>query len=515
MSGESDGPQGAAGRPPESPEHPTFGSRSIVPVPVLPAGWGPAASSFDPPAPPPPPSSRRWRQRIVLVCVAAVALLGGGVYAVAGSSSNRSPAVIVQTALRRTLDLNTAALIFSGSQSVSGQSETVTGTGEIDFPDSSLDMSLYVPVNGQSLSLQVIYTAGGIYETGQALTDHSLPGKSWILIDLKSVLRLEPKAAGLFLSANPASLLPLYESKGDSVRLLGPAPKTKSATRTYAVTVPPASYQHELALLPPSAQQDLSGLAFNRQPTDISVNSRGLVDKVRIRYDLGSAVKVDETLDFSEFGADLQVSPPGSDSTMTLQQFEQASTNETSSDLQKQLITATDIGAGTKSVPVPPSQEADCFDPTPLLDASRGDQTGSASTMLEQPLQDGGEFDAFEEIAAYPPDQEEAVFSQIVQQLDSCHQEKGVTSEGDQVTLTISPLTLPMSSQTQLTPFDLDITKSYTEMTDYPDGSHGFVDLAAFAQGEKIVILYFGETSHQSAEYFLSLADTASQRMTP
>lgn len=447
--------------------------------------------------------------------MAAVALLGGGAFAIATASSNRSPAEIVATALRRTLDLKTAAFIFLGTQSAFGQSQTVTGSGEIDFPDSAIDMTIYLPVNGQNLSLQVIYTAGGIYETGQALTDHSVPGKAWISIDLKTVLQLEPKAAGLFLSANPASLLPFYESKGDTVRLLGPPPRTKNATRTYAVTVAPASYQHELALLPRSAQQDLSGLAFSQEPTDISVDRSGLVSKVRIRYDLGSTVKVDETLDFSQFGADLQVSPPGPNATMTLQQFVQASTAETSSDLQRQLITASDIGAGTKSVPVPSAQPADCFDPRPLLDASRGGQTGSASTMLEQLLNDGTQFDAFEEIAAYPSEQEEAVFSQIVRQLDNCHQETGVISDGAQVTLRIAPLALPTASRDQPTPFDLDTTKSYTELTVYPDRSQGFVDLAVFAQGEKIAILYFGEMSDQGAGYFLSLADTASQRMTP
>jgi len=483
--------------------------------PAVPA-WGPPVLPADPVDVPTRGSKRPARVRIAVAVVVVVSLVGGAAYALISSGSHRSPAVIVADALRATMSRKTAAVTFSETDTAAGVTTKVAGSGSIDFAQSSLDLVVYIPVKSQSLQLEVIYTADGYFESGPGITDHSIPGKSWVSVSLKDVLSSDPQAAGLFVSANPAALLPYYGNRDDVVKLVGPRPKTRSAARTYAVTVPASSYQRELALLPQSAQNGLKNVSYKQLPTDLSIDSSGMVREARMRFDFGSALQVDETLDFSQYGASLSVTPPAPDATMTVQQFVAASSGESSAALQGELLTPSDIGTATTAVQPPAPVSGDCFDPRPLLGASRAAQSGEASELLEQPLKDGGHFDMFEQIAAYQPQYESQVFSQIVGQLDACTHEQGYIKGTDvSIPMAISELPLSSDTDTRLAPFDFDASKAYQKVATYPDGSHGYIDLTVFVQGEKIAIVSFGQLGATDAPFFLSLADTASQRMTP
>jgi hypothetical protein len=391
MSMEPDGPQPAdpesfAYPPPAlpypAPADPFAGEATPFDPPAAPPsqppGWGPPppppadplageATPFDPPAappsqppgwgpPPPPPAARRRHRLLALTAAVVLVVSGTGAYVVVGKKSHRSAAVIVADAVKNTMSRKMAAVILSGTETISGQSLEVTGSGVIDFPDNSLDLNLYLTAQDQTLPLQVIYTGGSIYETIPGVTDHVVPGKSWVSIDLKSVLGNGTRSDGLYGSANPAEVLPFYVGKDNIVRLLGPSPDVNSAVKTYSVTVTPAGYQRQLALLPAAARQALSGVAFNHLPTEISVDSSGLMEQARIRFDVGSTFAVDETLRFSDFGVSSVIAPPSPNETLSLQQLLGASLNESLAALRTQLLTPADIGPGTRVLPPRPLQ---------------------------------------------------------------------------------------------------------------------------------------------------------------
>jgi len=326
------------------------------PIPVAPPPPPPGASYWAPPPatgatvalPPPPPGAgapvglgatdtfvggteptpvRHPRRRLVsgvaaLVVVAAVA--SGAVVLTGGKSAQAAVVDSVNSTMAdRTAHVDMNLAVDTPSGTVTG-----TGTGDIDFTQNAMQLQLAVGVAGQNIDMQAVYVAGSVYEQIPGI-DQLIPGKSWISLDLSS---LQSAVGSQGTSAfgtgdNPTALLRLLAQQGNNVVALGPSTVDGTSVQGYEVTLDPAAVKGELAhaKLPSWMTAALSEVDTPTTTLKVFVDGSGLLRRFSLGLDetVASAgkVAVDESLDFSRYGAPVSVSAPPADQVASFEQF--------------------------------------------------------------------------------------------------------------------------------------------------------------------------------------------------
>jgi hypothetical protein len=257
---------------------------------------------------------------VLLLAAAAGALVpevGGGKSAQAAVIDSVNTTMADQTAH---VTMNLA--VTSPSAKVTG-----SGTGGIDFGQNAMQLQMTVGVSGQELQMQAVYVAGSIYEQIPDL-GQLIPGKSWISLDLSSLAASGGQSSSALGSGdNPTAMLRLLTQQGNTVVPLGSSTIGGTPVQGYSVTLDAAAIKAQLASanLPSWMATALNQLNVQNTTLMVYVDGSGLLR--RFSLDLTETVAttmkvtVDESLDFSDYGAAVNVTAPPPDQVASFGQF--------------------------------------------------------------------------------------------------------------------------------------------------------------------------------------------------
>jgi hypothetical protein len=251
---------------------------------------------------------------VVALVVSAVLVFGGGTSAEAA----------VLNAVNTTMADKTAHITLTVSANGDGQAINATGTGGIDFTQSAMQLQMPISVDGQQITLQEIYSGDTLYEGIPGL-DQLEPGKSWLSLDLSSIV----KAAGQDSTSvfnNPAAMLRVLGQQGNTVTSLGASTVDDVSVQGYEVTISPAALRADLAKadLPSWMRQAMANVSPGVEHVKVYVDSQGLLrrEALNIQMSLGSSpLAMTALVDFSAYGAPVSVSAPPADQVVSFQQF--------------------------------------------------------------------------------------------------------------------------------------------------------------------------------------------------
>jgi hypothetical protein len=245
-------------------------------------------------------AANRARRRSRPRAVAGAVLLAGaatiGALVVTNQSQGLSPVAFVRQSAQQTLAQHTADMTMSMKLQLGGVSETLYGSGELNFGTNAMVVDLTGGPSGVPFDLKEILVNGTLYVAfsidGQS--PFGSGGPVWTHVKV-------PASGSLSIgNGDPYTMLSQVEREGSTLRPLGTRIIGGVTCTGYAVTPP----SHE-------------GL-----PDTITIwaDSQRLVREVSegVRMDLGgSAVQAGVTMDFSNFGAPVHITAPPSGTTYT------------------------------------------------------------------------------------------------------------------------------------------------------------------------------------------------------
>ncbi len=146
-------------------------------------------------------------------------------------------------------------------------------------------------------------------------------------LDLSSLQSAGAQSSSTFSAGdNPTAMLRLLAQQGNTVVPLGSSTVDGTSVQGYAVTLDPAAIKAELAnaKLPSWMTAALSQVDIERTSMKVYVDASGLLR--RVGFDItesasSAKVDVDESLDFSDYGAPVSVSAPPADQVASFEQF--------------------------------------------------------------------------------------------------------------------------------------------------------------------------------------------------
>jgi hypothetical protein len=221
----------------------------------------------------------------------------------------------------------TAKISFTMDVGGGGMTVNASGTGGIDFSQNAMQLDLSMDAQGQSLELQMEYLGGMIYESLPQIAEVE-PGKSWVSMDLSSMTSASGSGASGSLSAqgNPAEMLRMLSQRGNTVTPIGASTVNGVAVQGYAVTISADKIRSELNTVPDWLRSAASAVGFKSIDYKVYIDDQGLLRRTTISMGMtaeGTAVTMDESLDFSDYGSSVNVSAPPADQVISLQQFAQ------------------------------------------------------------------------------------------------------------------------------------------------------------------------------------------------
>ena len=272
-----------------------------------------------------PPRSRRGLRATSLVL--ALILVAGGSYLIFFGRHATADAAVA-AAVNSSLSNRTADLTISGSGGAAGGQYTISGTGEIDFGDHALQLSLNLATGSQQISEQAIYVNNVAYVNAGNEVGQLLPGKSWISVDAGQLTQgSTPSSLGAgSLGSNPAAVLGTLSQNGYTATDLGPSTFNDENVEGYAVHVDAATTQTD-------------GTAGNLgNPVGeykLYINDSGLLAGITVNTTetvSGLSTNQDVTLDFSDYGVPVNVTAPPASEVAPFQSLLQAASSSATSD---------------------------------------------------------------------------------------------------------------------------------------------------------------------------------------
>jgi len=272
---------------------------------------------------------RRPRRR-VLAAMATLVVVAAAASAIVVASGGKSAEAAVIDSVNSTMADKTANISLHVNVHAPSAQVTATGTGQIDFSQSAMQLQMSVGVDAQQIQMNAVYIAGSVYEQIPGI-DQVVPGKSWVSIDLSSLGAAGGQSASsLGTGNNPAAMLRILAQQGNTVVPLGSSSIDGTSVQGYLVTLNAATIKSRLqsAKLPSWMTGALSHVNIQDTTLKVYVDGAGLLR----RFDVGltesaasaGKVVVDESLDFSNYGTPVNVSAPPPDQVVSFEQFLQA-----------------------------------------------------------------------------------------------------------------------------------------------------------------------------------------------
>jgi hypothetical protein len=254
--------------------------------------------------------------RRLLLLLLCLALVGCG-DSIKDEQTIDADANAITAAAERTTEQGTARVTVAGDLEVSGVTGTQTGEGVTDFDNGSSYVKTTVKIADQSFAGEAIILDSAMYLKLPAEISGLPEGKEWSKVDLDEALG-GGEAFSSATSADPAQYLKLLQGSGD-IKTAGTQSIGGRRTTHYTATINYA----ELAKSGPENVRDLAkqSLRFSATPTvptEVWVDDSGLIRRQRIAIETKSigaspAQKQDITIDYEEYGVDVEVNRPPDD----------------------------------------------------------------------------------------------------------------------------------------------------------------------------------------------------------
>jgi len=155
-----------------------------------------------------------------------------------------------------------------------------------------------------------------------------VPGKSWLSVDLSSLgASAGQSPSTLATGDNPTAMLRILAQQGNTVVPLGSSTLDGTTVQGYSVTLDPTAIKNKIAQdkLPSWMTDALSHVNIGDVDLDVYVDGTGLLRRFSLSLSetvpTAGAIRVDESLDFSDYGTTVTVSAPPPDQVVSLQQF--------------------------------------------------------------------------------------------------------------------------------------------------------------------------------------------------
>lgn len=287
------------------------------------------------------------RMVLVVGSLLAVGAAGCGTSGAAkGGGGTTTPVHVIETAYQTTEKAKTADVAFNESiqatsSSGSSQSETVTGSGQLDLANQDFDISVNSPSGGAVKELE---TGGVLYIQVPPADAGSVPGnKPWESIDLNQVDQAKLGKSFSQLSSlnsdNPAQALSNLATVSDGVTKVGPDTVGGVAATEYKAEVDLSKVASQAQAkdgtkAADAVSQEQQALGTPTLPVAVWVDANGLVRQISEQIPIPAASagagngsgKATVTMTFSNYGAPVQLTPPASSEVadMTAQALQQA-----------------------------------------------------------------------------------------------------------------------------------------------------------------------------------------------
>jgi hypothetical protein len=274
--------------------------------------------------------SHRPRRPVVIKALSlllAVVLVGGGAFLLFGRHTDADAAVA--DAVNSALGSRSADFTVSGSGSAAGQSFTLSGNGAIDFTQNDMQMSLTVSNGSQQVTEQAVYLNKVIYLNLGNAVSQIIPGKSWLSLDLSQLSQdgaAQSLGSGSSLGNDPAAALQALAQDGNKATDLGSSTIDGVTVEGYAVHLDAATLKAEIAKenLPSWMQDAVASVSNPNVDYKVYVDASGRL--VRMTTDTSetvSGLSVNEgfSMDFSNYGASVNVSAPPAGDVESFQSF--------------------------------------------------------------------------------------------------------------------------------------------------------------------------------------------------
>lgn len=232
----------------------------------------------------------------------------------AGDDSSKSPAQVVQATNDKTAKAGSAQVKVVTTASSGGRSETVEGSGVMDFGDGTSRMEL--GEEGERIEQRIVDKV--LYQKPPKGSGGLPGGKAWTKIDLKR-LQAEGGSGGAEVS-DPADSFAYTKSLSEKdVKKVGRGKVGGVQTTHYRVAVD----VDKLAKGSPEQKKMLRRQLGDTLPMDLWIDSKGLTRRQQMEMSMqgeggggtskastGSKVKAKVVMDFSDFGTDVAVQAP-------------------------------------------------------------------------------------------------------------------------------------------------------------------------------------------------------------
>jgi hypothetical protein len=278
---------------------------------------------------------KSWR-RVAMIgtAVVLIAAIVGGVFLFGGSSPNADAAVI--RAVDHALGGKTASVAASEQIATGGQTINFSGNGSIDFTNNAFELDLSGAVDGQTLTIEALYLEGLIYE-GFPQIAQLAPGKSWLTMNISSLMKANSSTNASALGSDPLAALETLAQQGNTVTPLGASTVDGQTVEGYSVAINSSVVHKELnsASLPAWMKKAASQVTSLSGSEKVFINGTTLV-QISLASTANTAtsggVSINESLDFSNYGVPVTITAPPAEETMPFFQFLQlAKQAETSS----------------------------------------------------------------------------------------------------------------------------------------------------------------------------------------
>jgi len=263
-----------------------------------------------------------------VVAVLVFVALGGGL----GSGKRGiAPAAFVTKAAQQTLQQHTADFTLSATASVAGQTLAIGGSGQINLAADAMSLNVGASTADGSYTESEVMV-GGNYYVKVAVNGRSQTlsgGRHWIEVPFA------PAAGQSFATGSPVSSLALLSQQGASVTQLGSRNIGGLTCNGYNATPSRqamiAGVRQELAKIGVSTADTNTVLQAlqNVQPPTITAwfdEKADLACQVSFSMQIGTpsssgSGNVEAELTFTHYGGPVNITPPPSSDTVSLQQF--------------------------------------------------------------------------------------------------------------------------------------------------------------------------------------------------
>ena len=180
--------------------------------------------------------------------------------------------------------------------------------------------------DGENVTLNDRYVRGEIFEEIPGLSD-LVPGKSWVSVELADATTITGGRTGGFAGGgNPTAMLALLSRHGDKARSTGSTSIDGVAVTGYRIKLDPSVIDQELssADLPQWTGSAMDRSALGSTYDSVFVDRKGELREFAVHSVIGTGpdrITIDESLQLSEYGTPVTVTPPPSSQVVGIRQL--------------------------------------------------------------------------------------------------------------------------------------------------------------------------------------------------